>query len=471
MKFPLLFPADAAIGAAPAQAAPAPAPNPPVTRLGDLTSAQPGGASDDSGGDPLKSLDSLFEPAASPPPQKPTVPADDKAQPPKPSDKTKPADDQKPTDDKKPEDTKVPEEDPDDDLEASLRGKKTDPKKPADDKKPDDKKDDEDPSAKYRTNPELRAAFRTTVEKNKSLTTELAELRGKVKELEAGGPKAEQVEALTKQLQEQTKRNDELEQSLRVTDYRKSNEYVEKYQKPINSVVDEVKQLMPMLKVIVPPTDEGGQPTRRAATFEDFVTLFHADPGDVDQKAVDMFGASASRVIGKLDQLKNLDRMAHEANQNSTKLAKEHHERTLAETTARREKGQIAFRSTIAELEEKHPDVFGAKVEDSKEKEILSKGLGLIDEIFQRGSKMEPEQQGRMNAFLRMRAGAYPLLMHRLKKVSAELSARDKTIAELRETDPKLRPDGKSGGASGGAPEKPKEGDIVEGIDDIPLRR
>jgi hypothetical protein len=378
----------------------------------------------------------------------------------KPKEAPAPAEDPKdqiPADDQPlPDDAKPTESNPDADLNELLTGEE----KPKTEEKPKVEPKAEDTAP--RTPKELRNAYERQKQEKIDLLKRNKELTERIASIEKNAPKAIQVEALAKENEVLKKQNDELQSHIRVVDYSKSAEYAEKYQAPLDSAVATAKDLVGMLKVNEPTED--GTPNRRQATWNDFAKLFNAHPGDLDEQAHAMFGASAPRVVAKIDEIKALGKRADNAVTESHKLATEHQNRQVAEQTANREKATRLYREAAAELMEKHPQFFKETDGDEEGNKMLRAGFGMVSRIYAEAKTAPMEKRVRDDAMLHLRAAAFGRTATKLQSVQKELEAAKAELASFKKTSPKQGP------TDAPAPKvKPKT--MEDAIDDIPSFR
>lgn len=378
----------------------------------------------------------------------------------KPKETTLPSDppkDQTPADDQPlPDDAKATDSNPDSDLNDLLTGEEN----PKVEEKPkvEPKAEDNTP----RTPKELRNAYERTKTEKIELLRRNKELTDRIASIEKNAPKAIQVEALAKENEVLKKQNDELQSHIRVVDYSKSAEYAEKYQAPLDSAVATAKDLVGMLKVNEPTED--GTPNRRQATWNDFAKLFNAHPGDLDEQAHAMFGASAPRVVAKIDEIKALGKRADNAVAESHKLATEHQSRQVAEQTARREKATQLFRDATTELMEKHPQFFKEVDGDEEGNKMLRAGMDLVNQIYAGAKDMPLEKRVKVDAMVRLRAAAFGRTATKLQAVQKELEAAKAELASFKKTSPKQGP------TDAPAPKAEKK-TLFDAIDGIPSFR
>jgi len=314
----------------------------------------------------------------------------------------------------------------------------------------------------FKTNKELRQwavnqskTARQAADTIKSLETKLKGLEGKP------GREAE-FEELQKKLTLVESRVNDYEQKLRFVDYRQSSEYIEKYEAPLNRAVSDAHKETEELEVLIPGED--GTFTTRPATKADFNKIYHMPLGEATKAAKEMFGDSASIVLGHRRDIKKLsDSAAGAIEEYKTKGATIEKERRT-QTEAQQHQIEGAWKSANDDLVKKYPKWFSPEEGDKEGNDLLEKGYSMVDSAFgPERNKLTVQQRIAADAHIRNRAAAFGRMAYKNKKLSEQLAEKDKLIEQLRSGAPGGKP---AGGAGGGGQNKKKTWE--EAIDDLP---
>lgn len=314
---------------------------------------------------------------------------------------------------------------------------------------------------RFKTDRDFRGWGLNGYKKAKALETELTEIRNKYSETEQLIPKTKaEAQALQSKLADIEKKYQEASQTLTYVNFEKSPEFNEKYEQPYQNAWTRALSDMKELTVteIDPngPADEmGNQPMReRAATRDDFESIYHAPLGQATKLANQKFGHAASIVLDHRQKIRELAKNAIDAvtkwkETSATRQKEEENNRTLHD-------------AKVAELWEKFnaktyddprgKEWWGEVPEDKEVNEEISKGFAYADQRFSKEFYSKPvEEQIAIDAQIRHRVAGFFKLRVLLKRATER--------AEKAEADLKARlgsrpgpPDGGEAGAEGGAP-------------------
>lgn len=275
---------------------------------------------------------------------------------------------------------------------------------------------------------ELREAYNNAKQKNKEYESQIAQLSTKLKQLETQGP--EQSKPLLEKLAALEKENTEYREELKFTNYVKSPEFNEKYQKPYNDAwakaVREVEQLT--------VTDSDGN--TRQATANDILALANSPLSTLDERAETMFGRSSARVIRHIEKIRDLaeaqEKAITDAKANGAEREKS---MRLHEEQRRVHVGKI-IEGTNKQLSEKYPRWFGHEDTDSEGNQVFDKGLQYVDEAFNPSSTLQEDQRVQRMVVIRNKAANHDRLALHLKKLTGELKELKATLAEYEKSEP-----------------------------------
>jgi hypothetical protein len=359
-------------------------------------------------------------------------------------------------------------DDPWSELDSMAAVKKA-PAKPADDKgkpadkpaadpkaKPADKKPDDKPAAEPAADDKEGKTFQTPKalrEHAKRLETDLKTTGEKAKALEAKIADYEKRGADTSKLTERLaaieKERDEFKAQVWEVKFERSDEFQTKYEKPFQAAANSAKALVEGLEV--QETDGEGNTTTRKATWQDFSSLYAMPLGKSIAAITKLFGPAASIVSHELLSLQKLDKARGDA---LTEASTQREQRMKAEeaksaqeraTRAEKEQGLVKlWTDKNKEIAEKNPEYFLPDPKDKEAAAILQKSYELLDQRY--GNKDLPvEKQVEMDAQIRNRAAAHPLMVYRLNKASERIAELEAQIAEMTESEagePPRRPGG-----------------------------
>lgn len=270
--------------------------------------------------------------------------------------------------------------------------------------------------------------------KNKvlSLEKELAETRSKVSDPQA-------VESLNKRLEAAEKRRTELEEEIRYVNYAKSEEFVDKYQKPFEDAWLLAKSDMEELNVNL---SDGNT---RQATVHDLHKLVNMKLGERREAAKAWFGDAADDVMAHVRRIQSLSAAQDKALADAKKTAAERQQRLTEEQTTRQKALQTEIEghwnrfNSEAEAQQEH---LKAKAGDDEWNSRLDRAKAFVEEAWNGNSadpKLTPEQRAeivRKHAALRNRAIAYSTLKLENKKLKAQLAERDAALKQYTESEP-----------------------------------
>lgn len=177
-------------------------------------------------------------------------------------------------------------------------------------------------------------------------TAERDQFKAEIEKLKA--PKEDpEKKALTEKLEAETKRREELEQEMRFTNYEKSPEYKEKFEKPYTDAWNAGRSWVSQLKV----TDaEGNSRLATAQEFDTLMNLSFTDPDRASEEVAALFGNKSASVISHMLDVQKASRAATEASEMYRKQGSE------------REQQSVEFRKALEKkvsdrwLEHKKPD-------------------------------------------------------------------------------------------------------------------
>lgn len=316
-------------------------------------------------------------------------------------------------------DEKKTEEKPAEPAEAKKPEEKKPEEKKPEEKKPEVKKEEE----KYQTSKELRAALDKAKEEKKALQAELEKIKT------AKPPEDTEKRTLAEQLESERKKREELETSLKFTKFEQTEEYKEKYEKPlINAFQSAHKDLSDFDFV----DDDGNT---RKATSDDFMRFLNLTPKAASKFAEERFGDGSNILMIHRDKILERENERRAAIEDFKAKGSEREKTRQAEMVAMREKLQTTYTSTIKDMQEKYPDLFTPEEGNEEDKAILDKGYQLADAAFN-GSNIPPEKKAQLHAAIRMKAGAFDRVVIQNRKLSDRIKALEDELKSLQSSTP-----------------------------------
>lgn len=244
-----------------------------------------------------------------------------------------------------------------------------------------------------------------------------SELEARIQELTKNGANDS---AVAKTLTERDNTIKELQTKLARYDYRQSQDFQDKYQKPIDNAAKRAKEVVESLNVAL-PRKEGEEPQFRRATWDDFRRLAGMDRHTARQQAKAMFGEDAGDVMNQYDSLRSLyeqgQQAADEHAANADKMTAEERSKEIQQ----RETVQKAFEIATKDLRDSNPDQFGDFPDDPELDALWKKSQELVDGAYFRREKMSQEELVVLDAAIRLRAARSPILERQNAKLKQEI--------------------------------------------------
>lgn len=270
---------------------------------------------------------------------------------------------------------------------------------------------------------------------NHELQPKIQSLEAKTKDYERQIEELRKAQPDVKPFQEKLaaieKENQQLREVVRFADYKKSPEFVEKYENPYNEAwtkaVSEVTQLSMAL--------EDG--TSRKATANDLLALANAPLDQLDDLAAQWFPKSAPRVIRHVEKIRDLADAQDKALKEAQKGAGEFQNKQSEAVKKANESFANAYTSASTELTTKYPKWFAPDEADPKGNEILKKGFEYADSLFSpNGTQLTPEQRAGRLAVIRAKAANHDRLVARVKANNARIAELEAKLAEFEKSEP-----------------------------------
>lgn len=233
---------------------------------------------------------------------------------------------------------------------------------------------------------EIQNSLTATAAEKAAAFTRQAELEAKLNEITK--KVQEDYEPRVKRLEEVEKRVQAQEELIRVKDYTATEEFHNKYVKPISDVSSEAEELLREMVV----ADESGQ--TRQATKEDFNEILGARSiNEASTIAVAKFGATvAPQVINLRQRLRSLNRIREEAVKNAAVESAEFVKRQQASQAQMRQATHERLLAETNRLMQAEPDIFNPPEEEVELRNSLVEGQQFADRLLNGDPNMTHEQ-------------------------------------------------------------------------------
>lgn len=297
---------------------------------------------------------------------------------------------------------------------------------------------------------DLRSAYDTLKKRvREDFEPQIASLQSKIKELES---KRIDESPLHNEIKSLREGRDELEKRVRFLDYKESDEFREKYQKPYHEAWQRALADLSELTI----ADEGGN--ERAATAQDLMMLANMKLGEARVKARQLFGDAADdvmthrRIIRELSEAQN--KALEDAKTNSVERAK----KLDTERQIQHQEAQRLWKEANESLSKKYPKWFAEVEGDESGNSLLKKGFALADLHFISAKGLSPEQiealperfrdaikskgdldlkdRVALDALLRNKIASHSRLASSLKQARDRIKELESTLAEYENSEP-----------------------------------
>lgn len=288
---------------------------------------------------------------------------------------------------------------------------------------------------------EALASFTASTKEKADALAKVAELELKTKtyedriskELE---PQVQKLSAMEKKLQEK-------EERLRIRDYMATEEYHEKYVKPIAEIQTEIGELIPELRV---QTESGEIP----ATIEDFNKVLSApSANEASRLAKKMFGEDISPQLVNLRlRLVSAQRRQQEGLKNAQLEAIEWEKNATAQQMRHQEETRNALMSEIKSRLESDAD-FKPADDDNEAIGALAEGQKFAESLLNVDPNLTQKQLLSKIADAQKSLRKFPLLEVKNRRLAAENAALKEELKQYQSTEPGVEGRGGSSGPSG----------------------
>ena len=324
--------------------------------------------------------------------------------------------------------------------------------------KPEPKIPDNQKSVRGGSLEEFRKNYETTKKERDELASKLKALETAREE----GTRAEikkATEAYEKKVAELEAKYTEVETRLKFTDYTRSSEYKDKFEKPLESAWREA------ITDISGATIELEDGTERQASVQDIQSLLHMPAIAAARRANELFGAAAPAVLQHRNAILSLTRARESAIKDYQEKGAEREREMQTNSERQRERIYGVFNETIKHYETADASLYG-RPEDPEEQKYWDKGDRLIALAVKRQGLDEnlPEDEQsailtKAQATVAARARAFGPLIARMHKLESEVESLRGKQAKLVKSEP--------GNGSDRKAEARESGDLYSGIDSL----
>lgn len=288
--------------------------------------------------------------------------------------------------------------------------------------------------------PKTLKDFRATYETTKRERDEYAAKLKALEEARESGTRAEVEKAkaeLSAEIEKHKKRAQEMETEVKYLDYTRSSEFKENYHAPLVSAwkaaIDDIRGAV--------VTDADGN--ERPATAEDIKELVGMTTVDAARKASELFGAAASEMLAHrraiLDRINARDKALDEW---KTKGSEREAQRQR-ETEEGHAKVVGLWESTMKDLSDANPELFGDDAADADGNELLKKAdaivrLAFTGEGLKDGLTMDQRRElvTKAQANVAIRARAFGRERLRSIRLQEKVTALEAKLAEFQKSEP-----------------------------------
>lgn len=275
------------------------------------------------------------------------------------------------------------------------------------------------------------------------LETEIAQLRKSV-------PDPKSLESEKARIAAMEKRAQELEEEIRFTNYAKSQEYQEKYQKPYE---EQWKRAMNDLSELTLRDADTGE--ERPITPKDLLDLVNKPLQEARARANELYGDFADDVMAHRKEIRRMFDEQNRALEEARKNAQSREEQIQRQFSEVREKMTQHITETWQKAndffvkDEKRGHLFRPADGDEEGNQRLAKGYEMADKAFSVNPldpRLTPEQRAdivKLHAAVRNRAAAFGRLLFQHEKLQADLKAAKDELDKYRGVQPPAASSGK----------------------------
>lgn len=301
--------------------------------------------------------------------------------------------------------------------------------------KPTEKTDEKPAEQKPEKIADVRIKYDQSKKTIKEKDAEIARLQNELKTAKSVPVDDPEKKTLLEKFEATEKKRQSLEKELAFIAYHKSDEFVEKYQKPYEEAwtkaVGELAEL----------TIEAEDGSRRTATSQDLLALANLPLGEARKMANAMFGDAADDVMAHRRKIRDLSDAQTKALDDAKKNSETRSKEQQAQALQQQEKIKKLWADENAAWQEKFPRWFKPEDGDEEGNALLAKGYEMADAAF--SNQGTPEERVKLHAQLRNKAAAFPKLALHLKKARTRIKELETALAAYEDSEPAAGEGGK----------------------------
>lgn len=288
-----------------------------------------------------------------------------------------------------------------------------------------------------------------TAKEKADLATKLAEVEGRANKLaeeidKTYRPQVERLKVAEQELQKER-------ETIRIKDYTSSQEFHDKYVKPIADIRRDAGKLLTQLIVV----DENGN--RRPADKADFDAVIAAPSlTDAIEVAEKKFGRAAQTVVNMRQSLYSLEEARSEAVANAGLASAEYVKNQHIQQAQFQENMRNAVRAEANRLMAESPELNPAD-DDNDSKAVIAAATEFADKLIEGDPTWTPEQMAKNVAKARVKLIGHDVVKKQRDAYKARVVELEEKLKAYENSEPQLRPRG-----GGGAPVVPVNGDKPE---------
>ncbi len=311
---------------------------------------------------------------------------------------------------------------------------------------------------------DLRTAYNSLKKKlREEYEPKVSKLESRIKELESRKP--EDNSPLVEELKSAKAKLEEYESEIRFTDYKKSQEFQDKYDKPYKEAWHKAMNDLSELTIEL----EDG--STRQATATDLISIANMPLGEARAKARALFGDAADDIMAHRRIIRDLSEAQEKALTDAKKNSGEHEKKLAAQREIQHQETLKIWQEANKSLAEKYPKWFRESEGDQEGNELLRKGFSLADlhfigpeglrpeqiemlpsafrdSIKANGGKLKLEDRVRLDALLRNKIASHSRIARQLKNANARIAELEKNLSEYEKSEPAASKGGENKGGA-----------------------
>lgn len=236
------------------------------------------------------------------------------------------------------------------------------------------------------------------------------------------------------------KKYKEVEDNLRFTNYERSAEYKEKYQKPIEDAFGNAYREIKQLEVT------GADGNTRLATEDDFNAIARLNTADAIRVSRELFGDAATEVLAHRRAIHALNDQRNKAldefRAHGAEREKQMSEQRQKQFEELNGKVRSVFAKTFEETTASKADYLKPREGDDEGNKLLQAAQEEAAKAFDFSGKIPPEEQAARHAKTWFKAAAFDRLERDYSRQSAKIAELEEQLRQYSNSEPTRRGDG-----------------------------